>query len=70
MDDSLAILTEQLDEDLAQQAMILDPSYQENLYQIQTALQEAGALPKPQGQKLPDVHDEALRKLIDAVTME
>lgn len=58
-----------LDEDFARQEQLLDPEYQNNLYMIEQALQEAGALAKPNGVH-PDTYDEQLLKLIDAVTLE
>lgn len=58
-----------LDEDLARQEQLLNPEYQNNLYMIESALQDAGAIPRATD-AYPDVYDEQLLQLIDAVTME
>ena len=58
-----------LDEDLARQAQLLNPEYQNNLYMIESALRDAGAIPRATD-AYPNVYDEQLLQLIDAVTME
>lgn len=51
-------------------SLILSPDYQQNLYLIDSALQEVGALPAVRAEVLPDIFDTQLRALIDAVPLE
>lgn len=55
--------------DFEQTEMLFNPAYQTNLFMIEQALQQVGALEKPKS-ALPDVYDDELRKLIDSVTLE
>lgn len=50
--------------------LTFDPNYQQNLFLIDSALQEVGALPGPSADSVPDIFDEQLRSLIEAVPLE
>ncbi len=50
--------------------LAFDPNYQQNLFLIDSALQEVGALPSPVTEYVPDIFDEQLRTLIEAVPLE
>lgn len=50
--------------------LTFDPNYQQNLFLIDSALQEVGALPGPSVDALSDIFDEQLRSLIEAVPLE
>lgn len=50
--------------------LTFDPNYQQNLFLIDSALQEVGALPGPAIDVMSDIFDEQLRTLIEAVPLE
>lgn len=57
------------DQSLLTEEQLLDPGYQNTLFIIENALQEAGAIPKPRG-SYPTIFDAQLLELIDSVTLE
>lgn len=50
-------------------SQLFDVAHQNNLYLIETALQDLGVLPQPKRTR-PDFFDERLKQLIDAVPLE
>lgn len=61
------------EEDFAVETLLMhdpfDVEHQNNLYLIETALQDLGVLPQPQ-RKRPDYFDTQLMQLINAVPLE
>lgn len=58
-----------LEEPAVDLALEFDPAYQNNLFIIEDALQQTGALPPPVN-TLPNIYDTQLRNLIESVSLE
>ncbi len=50
--------------------IIFDPAYQQNMYLIESAMKAIGAIKAPEPIDIPDIYDEQLSKLIEAVPLE